>query len=162
MSIFGIGGGSDCSSTLLSAAFVVGDGTAHANGLFGAAIAVGSGSSATTGNAFTLATALGSNATATAGGLFGAATQVGDNGSATTDGSGVLGNLGFNFALNITRGATEPGSSSVLAAGIANVATAHNAARSLAAFAEQLKFFSDTVIREAAERIGEAVGSTGA
>jgi DNA-binding transcriptional LysR family regulator len=37
---------------------------------------------------------------------------------------------------------------------------AHYAAGSLAAFAEQLKFFSDTVVRAAAERIGEAADST--
>ena len=117
-SFFGLGNSADCSSTPLSIAIAVGSGaTAHASGLLGAAFAVGTNSAATTGDAFTLATALGDGSVATANGLFGIATQLGPNGSATTAGSGLLGNPGFNIALNVSALGAPTNSSTVTAGG---------------------------------------------
>ena len=102
-SIFGIGNGGGCTSSIFGAAIAIGDGaTANADGLFGAAIALGTNAVAQTGDAFTFATALGNSANAVADGLFGIATQVGSNGTASTQGSGTLGNLGLNIAFNLS------------------------------------------------------------
>src|ERR1700759_495604 len=62
-SFFGIGNSANCTSTLLSVAFAIGNGaSAHADGFLGASFAVGTGASATTSDAFTVASAVGNNA----------------------------------------------------------------------------------------------------
>lgn len=122
-SFFGIGGGANCTSKLTSIAIAIGPGAeAHAEGILGAALSLGANAAAITGgnNAFDFSVAAGANATAFGGGLFGIAAVLGRNTFAQTDGSGKLGDLGLNIALNITP--FNKNSYQTVAAGIGNVA----------------------------------------
>jgi hypothetical protein len=122
-SFFGIGNSAQCTSNPTSIAIAIGtNAVAHADGLFGAAFSVGTAATASTGDAFTFATAIGDKSTASGHGLFAIATQLGPNGYTRTEGSGSLGNLGLNIALNVSPGTTAPNGSYVFAVGIGNVA----------------------------------------
>jgi hypothetical protein len=124
-SFFGIGNTAQCSSTLFSVAIAIGtQAEAHADGLFGSAFSMGFRAHAATTDAFDFALAEGARAGATAGGLFGIAAQLGDFGNVVTQGSGSLGNLGFNIALNMNTyaGGSALNSSDANASGFGNVA----------------------------------------
>ena len=98
-SFFGIGNSAECSSTLFSVAFAIGDGaTAHADGVLGASFAVGTGAAATSGGALTLASAVGNNVTASAQGLFGTALSLGGDGNSVQAGApGSIFTVAANF-----------------------------------------------------------------
>jgi hypothetical protein len=122
VSFFGIGNGPDCTSNLGSVAIAIGaSAQAHADGLFGVAFSAGTNAITDTQDAFTVATAVGDNARASATGLFGMATQLGANGVTATQGSGGPGNLGLNFALNVSVGAQQFDSAAE-ALGVGNIA----------------------------------------
>lgn len=119
-SFFGIVNSPNCTSTPLSIAIAIGNGSsANAKGLFGAAFAAG-GSTVETDDAFTFGIGVGNNAFVVAKGLFGIAVAVGPETTAGTDGDPNLGNLGFNIALNLspTNKAFRP----TVAGGVGNVA----------------------------------------
>ena len=90
--------------------------------MFGAAFTVGDASYAETKDAFSFGTNFGTNGEADGDGLFGIAISLGNNGQAVTLGSGKLGNLGFNIAVNVSRSNAVPTGTTVYAAGIGNVA----------------------------------------
>lgn len=122
VSVFGLGGNPDCTSTILSSAIAIGPGaTAHASGFFGSAMAFGANSTALQSDAFTFGITAGQNSSAEGAGLFGIAINFGSGGQAITQGTGRLGNIGLNIAFNAPMGTTTPSSS--VAAGFGNIAT---------------------------------------
>ncbi|MCX6482032.1 MAG: hypothetical protein NT146_01900 [Mycobacterium sp.] len=135
-SMFGIGNGNGCTSTLTTYAIALGDGAvANAPTLFGGSLAIGKNANASTvtigPSAFSFATAIGDNATA--GGfnsLFGIALQLGPGTTATFGigniAVGVAEGLGnqaavsgvFGIALQLGRGTSNAVGSLSIAAGI--------------------------------------------
>lgn len=142
-SFFGIGNSADCTSNLTSIAIAIGtNAQAHADGLFGSAIAVGTEAEAHnnglfssaiatgpflarafTNDAFNLAVVLsGDESDAIAGGVFAIAVHLGKAGIAETGGSGQLGNIGANIAINIAPTNSGSGVPRTSAIGIGNIA----------------------------------------
>ena len=98
-SFFGLGNSAECTSTLFSVAFAIGNGaTAHADGVLGASFAIGTAAAATSSGALTLASAVGNNVTADAQGLFGTALSLGGDGNNVQ--AGAAGSI-FTVAANI-------------------------------------------------------------